>query len=151
MNYSELMRKNKMNKNFIERFTTNVNELIELINEYLNESNIVFNDVYYFDILEKMQHIQRLKQTSLLCNDEKYRDIYFNAELFSLQSIDDFVENVSKAFNENKIKCSDVLMLDYDLSDKDIYLNFMNFGKDGTNDTWFDKDGWLHPYNPEEN
>lgn len=135
MNYSELMRKNKMNKNFIERFTTNVNELIELINEYLNESNIVFNDVYYFDILEKMQHIQRLKQTSLLCNDEKYRDIYFNAELFSLQSIDDFVENVSKAFNENKIKCSDVLMLDYDLSDKDIYLNFMNFGKDGTNDT----------------
>ena len=131
MNYSELMRRNKMNDNFIERFNSNVGELIKLINEYLNESNIVFNDVYYFDIIEKLQHIQRLKQTSLLCNDEKYKDVYFSAELFGVQDIDSFVEKISKAFNDNKIKCSDVLMLDYDLSDKGIYLDFMNFGKDG--------------------
>ena len=135
MNYSEFLKKNDVNVNFINRFNEKNEKLVKLLNDYLNEPNIVFNDVYYFDLLDTLRDIQKLKQTSIICFDNKYRDIYFNAELFNVQTLDDFVEKICKAFNENKIKCSDVLKLDFDLADKDIYLDFMNIGKDGTNDT----------------
>ena len=138
MNYSEFLKKNEINTNFINRFNEKNEKFVKLLNDYLNEPNIVFSDVYYFDLLDVLRDIQKLKQTSIICFDNKYRDMYFNAELFNVQTLDDYVENVSKAFNQDKIKCSDVLMLDFDLADKDIYLDFLNVGKDKANDTWSD-------------
>lgn len=136
MNYSEFLKKNEINTNFIKRFNEKNAKLVKLLNNYLNEPNIVFSDVYFFDILDTLREIQHLKQGSIICYDDKYRDIYFNAELINtIQSLDDYIEKICKAFNQDKIKCSDVLMLDFDLSDKGIHLDFLNFGKDELNDT----------------
>lgn len=132
MNYSQYLIKNRINQNIIKEFTDLNKELVKSINEYMNESNLVFNDIAYFDLIESLRRIQVLKQATLIISSD-LKSAYFDCDLLNCNNLDEYVAKIVKGYNESKLKCSDVLKFDFELSDKDIFLNFSKFKRGDIN------------------